>query len=115
MAAKSFADPDVVIEEGFRALAIHQLNDTADGPEPKRLQLLWWEFPPEHWTSLREGSKMNFVSTPPSIVHPNANMDAEQLEVAAAFVDELLDLAVLRRPTDGSEVLLNAPLFVVPK
>ena len=30
----------------------------------KPLQLLWWEFPLEHWTELHEGRSMNFLSTP---------------------------------------------------
>jgi hypothetical protein len=43
-------------------------------------------------------------------------MDKEQLAVAAMFVDELLALKVLHLLDDGeAEIILNAPLFVVPK
>jgi hypothetical protein len=58
---------------------------------------------------------MHFLVTPPSGIHDNAVMDAEQLEMAAAFVDELVSLGVLRLPPSDREVLLTAPLFAVPK
>jgi hypothetical protein len=58
---------------------------------------------------------MNFLITPPSEIHDNAVMDPEQLEVAGAFVDELVSLGVLRLPPSHREVLLTAPLFAVPK
>jgi hypothetical protein len=94
---------------------IHRGNYTATGPQVKQLQLIWWEFPPEHWTALRKGSRMNFLVTPESRENPNAPMDQEQLDVASAFVDELLEIGVLKSGTDGMKILLNAPLFVVPK
>ena len=89
-------------------------NYTASGPEPRHLQVLWWEFPPEHWTALRDGSRMNFLRPPNPGSHDNAAMDAEQLAVAVAFVEELLDLRVLRCPETG-EIKANAPLFLIPK
>jgi hypothetical protein len=42
-------------------------------------------------------------------------MDLEQLAVAAGFVDELLELSILRQFAEGEECMMNAPLFVVPK
>jgi hypothetical protein len=42
-------------------------------------------------------------------------MDEEQVLVAAAFVNELLDLAVVGSPLEGNSILSSAPLFVVPK
>jgi hypothetical protein len=50
--------------EGPELLVIHRTNYTATGPAPMRLQLLWWEFPPEHWTPLQEGSSINFLVEP---------------------------------------------------
>jgi hypothetical protein len=46
-----------------------------------------------------------------------ANMDEEQQAVGAAFVDELLELKVLLCLLDNKDmvVLLNSPLFVIPK
>jgi hypothetical protein len=80
------------------------------------LQILWWEFPPEHWTDLREGSRMNFSSPPlSSTIHDNAPMDVSAMEVAGAFVDELDDLGVLLAEDDQVKILLNAPLFCIPK
>jgi hypothetical protein len=101
--------------DGLRMLRIHRSNYNADGPKPTRLQVLWWEFPPEHWEGLREGSRMNFLTDPQPRLNPNANMDEEQLQVAAAFVDELIDLGVVDTLAEGQAILLNAPLFVVPK
>ena len=47
---------------GMEALLIHSGNYNAVGPTPCRLQLLWWELPPEKWDDLREGSCMNFLT-----------------------------------------------------
>jgi hypothetical protein len=59
---------------------------------------------------------MNFLRRPePCSIHPNTVMDEEQVLVAAAFVDELLDLAVVGRqpPGGNNSILSSAPLFVV--
>jgi hypothetical protein len=61
-AAQTFPNPDGVFEECLEALRTHRGNYNADGPDPHHLQLLWWEFPREHWIELREGCCMNFVS-----------------------------------------------------
>jgi hypothetical protein len=114
-AAATLPNSTRLVEDGLLALAVHRKNYSETGPDAVQLQLLWWEFPSEHWEGLREGSRMNFLQSPPPCIHPNTPMDAEQRLVAAAFVDELLDLAVLGQPTTGEEVLLNAPLFVIPK
>jgi hypothetical protein len=115
-AADSFPDPTSVIEEGLAALATRRNNDTVDGSAATtRLQLLWLEFPTEHFQPLREGRHMNFLRAPAAVIHDNAAMDAEQILVAAAFVDELLDLGLVRTPAEGREVLTTAPLFVGPK
>ena len=114
-AACSFPDPARVIDEGIAALATHRNNYTLEGPSAKKLKLLWWEFPKEHWEPLKEGSRMNFLRPPEAMIHENAKMDQEQTQVAANFVDELVDLEAVRTPTDGRTVLTTAPLFVVPK
>jgi hypothetical protein len=100
-----------LITEGERALDIHRENYTAAGP--KRLQLLWWEFPPEHWDALRLGSSMNFLVWPSGELELNSEMDEVQLEVAARFVDELISLGVLVEATE--ELRATGPLFLVPK
>jgi hypothetical protein len=114
-ASVTLPNPGKIIQEGLELLRIHRGNYNADGPKPKRLQLLWWEFPKEHWTALREGSRMNFLKEPKHEIHDNAAMDEEQLDVAAAFVNELLDLGIVLEPAEGEEVLSNSPLFTVPK
>jgi hypothetical protein len=51
--------PDLVqaYEDRLEALKIHRKNYNEEGPAPKQLQLLWWEFLKEHWTPLCEGSQ----------------------------------------------------------
>jgi hypothetical protein len=114
-AAATLPNTEEVVKEGLELLTIHRGNYTAKGPSPKQLQLLWWEFPPQHWTALREGCRMNFLVPPVACIHDNAPMDQEQLDVAAAFVDELLELKIVKLMDEGREVLANAPLFTVPK
>jgi hypothetical protein len=114
-AASTLPFPEEVVKEGLALLTIHRGNYTSTGPSPKLLQLLWWEFPPEHWTALREGCRMNFLIQAEACIHDNATMDHEQLDVAAGFVDELLELKIVQLLGDGAEVLMNAPLFTVPK
>jgi hypothetical protein len=114
-AAVSFPDPDKAIREGITALDIHRDNYTQEGPKAKKLKLLWWEFPSEHWKPLREGSRMNFLQSPAPMIHDNAHMTTEQTQVAADFVEELLDLEAVKTPAEGRKVLTTAPLFVVPK
>jgi hypothetical protein len=46
-ATKCFGeDPTEVIREGLIALEHHRSNYAAAHPDPKHLQLLWWEFHP---------------------------------------------------------------------
>jgi hypothetical protein len=79
--------------DGLEILETHQRNYSDEGP--KNLQLLWWEFPPESWEAIREGSSMNFMATPEGELKPNAPMTTEKKEVAGKFVDELIRLQVL--------------------
>lgn len=111
VAADTCADPETVFQEGLEILKIHRGNFDADGPRPKWLQIIWWEFPSTHWTALREGGRMNFLRPPVEVIHPNAKMDQEQTAVAVDFVDELLGLGVLR----PYPVVTTAPMFIVPK
>ena len=114
-AALHFSDPEKVIQEGRDLLRVHRANYDHEGPQPRRLQVLWWEFPPEHWIPLKEGSRMNFLEEPPNVLHDNADMDEDQLQVACEFVDELVDLGVLVAPGPGVTVKATTPLFVIPK
>ena len=85
------------------------MNYSSQGPEPKWLQLLWWEFPPEHWDDLRNGFRQNFMISPPACLTPNAAMDESGLLAAAAFVNELLDLGVIWSLEEGMTIVANAP------
>jgi hypothetical protein len=115
LAAACYSDPDALIEDGIRMLEVHRRNYNAEGPDPKHLQLLWWEFPKEHWDGLREGSKMNFLATPPEGLRPNADMDEEQQAVAGSFVKELVELGITGLAPIDHPTLLSTPLFVVAK
>jgi hypothetical protein len=65
-AAATCPDPIQAYDDGLEALKVHRNNYNLEGPSPKQLQLLWWEFPEEHWTPLRKGSRMNFMKSPAS-------------------------------------------------
>ena len=106
-------DKDELFQSGLLELAIHRTNYGAEGI--KHLQILWWEWPPEHWDELREGCPMNFLTEPDGEVVGNQEMDDEALEVAANFVDELWAIGVFEAIPPGSAMKANAPLFCVPK
>jgi hypothetical protein len=110
-AVEGLPNADQLLVVGETALAIHWENYTEAGP--KCLQLLWWEFPPEHWEALRWGSSMNFLVQPSGHLEFNSEMDEQQLEVASQFVDELISLGVLVEATEPLQA--NGPLFLVPK
>lgn len=103
------------LQQGIRMLDIHRRNYTSTHPEPRELQILWWEFPREHWNDLRDGSSMNFLSTPPVGMTMNGDMDETQRIIAGEFVDELVSLRVLQKPPLGRPTISNAPLFLLPK
>ena len=104
-----------LIQEGIKMLEVHRRNYNSEGPCLRQLQLLWWEFPPEHWDPIREGSRVGFLSTPPAVVHSNSDMTPEQLRVAAQFVDELLDIGAVGPAPTGDQPVTNTPLFCVEK
>lgn len=110
-AAESLEDPTSVIDEGLEALRIHRENYTPEGL--KYLQLLWWEFPPEHQAAVRHGSSMRFLIDPGDHLEENPQMTEEQQKVVEEFVEELMQLGVLV-PADRP-LRRACPLFVVPK
>jgi hypothetical protein len=113
-AVTGMVDADEIKEAGLKALETHRANYEGDGTI-KQLQILWWEFPPEHWEELRCGCPMNFLTEPSKGVTQNAPMTEEQTEIAAEFIDELWYLGVFELIPDGQEMRANAPLFTVPK
>jgi hypothetical protein len=115
LASAQYLDPFPLVREGINILDRHRRNYTATHPDPKELQVIWWEFPREHWDALREGSRMNFLQDPVEGMTANMEMDDEQTEIATQFVEELIDLKVLRRPPKGRPTKCNAPLFILPK
>ena len=110
-AIHNLPDRERHLQEGIQALSRHRLNYTSDGPQ--QLQLLWWEFPPEHWEPLREGCSMNFLILPSGELQMNSKMDEETSAIAGKFVDELVKLGVLQ-PAIG-KLRANCPLFCVDK
>jgi hypothetical protein len=114
-AAAAYPNPEEIIEDGLTILRRHRENYTATHPDPKCLQLIWWEFPKEHWEALRVGSSMNFLQPPVEGLWLNSKMDEEQKDVAAEFVDELVELGVLEESTINKEVKSICPLFCVEK
>jgi hypothetical protein len=70
--------------DALRLLASHRLNYTSQGSQ--RLEILWWECPPENWESLRFGGSMNFMDNPVPILEGNGKMTESQHTIAVAFV-----------------------------
>ena len=118
-ACSFYEDAASLFKSGIDALEIHRQNYDEDGPNPKCLQLLWWEFPPTQWDSIRDGGSMCFLTEPAHQILPNAPMNPEELKIAPDFVDELMALGVFQIPTTNKgtplDVVTNAPLFTVPK
>ena len=111
LAIQNLPNREQHLKDGIQALARHRLNYTTEGPQ--QLQLLWWEFPEEHWEPLREGCSMNFLISPTGELQMNSEMDEAGKVIAGRFVDELVKLGVLL-PADG-ELRANCPLFCVDK
>ena len=117
-AARTYTEPEKtrdLINRGIEDLTRHRNNYNDEGPNPTELQVLWWEFPPEHWDDLREGCRMNFLAVPAHRLEPNGEMDEDQRRVAIEFVDELVNLGVVSPPPPGRPILATTPLFVLPK
>jgi hypothetical protein len=114
-ASESFENPTEVYKEGLEILDVVRGNYSETGPDPKKLQVLWWNFPSIHWHELKEGSPMNFLEDPPEGIHENSQMDEQGLKAAAQFVDELLSLGAVATEEEGYRVLATAPLFLVDK
>jgi hypothetical protein len=111
-ACKSLPGRERLFEEGLTALDVHRTNYGSEGAQ--HLQLLWWEFPPEHWHDLRNGCPMNFLVPPKSGIVLNSAMTDEQKTTAIEFVEELCQLGVLQLALPG-EVVTNCPLFILAK
>ena len=95
-------------QEGLATLRRHVCTLTGG---KTTLNLLWWEWPPTHWTLLRDGCPLHFLVAPDGGVVPNPPMDADQLETAVEFVDELIALGLLRMPV-GLKRLASEPCRV---
>jgi hypothetical protein len=113
-AVQGLPDEAEQLAKGLAALDTHRQNYKGDGSIHK-LQLLWWEFPPEHWEELREGCAMNFLTEPTAGVKENSPMTEEQVDIAAEFIDELWSIGVFELIPDECEMKANAPLFAVAK
>jgi hypothetical protein len=114
VAIHGLADAEEQWAKGLAALDVHRLN-YAEAGSIHQLQLLWWEFPPEHWEELRNGCAMNFLTEPTAGLTDNSPMTEEQVEIAAAFIDELWHIGVFELVPDDCEMKANAPLFAVAK
>jgi hypothetical protein len=114
VACDHYDDSENLFQEGLECLARHRKNYDAEGPNPTKLQLLWWEFPAERWDEIRQGCSMNFLRDPISLIQPNSDMTEEQLEIAEEFLCELVDLGVLLE-VDSAYVKTNSPIFCLPK
>jgi hypothetical protein len=102
-----------VLTEGRCLLASHRLHNTSQGA--RRLEILWWECPLEHWESLRFGASMNFMKTPEPGLEENAKMTESQIKIVVYFVSELISLGILVLIPICVLLLNSCPPFMVPK
>jgi hypothetical protein len=110
---EGWRDQKADMQDARHLLASHRLNYTSQGAQ--RLEILWWEWSPEHWESLRFGGSMNFMETPAPILEVNGKMTESQLAIAVAFVTELVSLGVLALVPQGVLLMNVCPLFFVAK
>jgi hypothetical protein len=96
-----------------RLLASYRLHYTSQGAQ--RLEILWWEYPPENWEPLRFGGSMNFMETPAPVLEGNGKMTESQLTIAVAFVTELISIGDLALVPHGVLLMNVCPLFLVAK
>jgi hypothetical protein len=96
-----------------RLLVSHRLHYTFQGAH--RLEILWWECPPEHWGSLCFGVSMNFMDTPVPVLEENGKITDSQLTIAVAFVTELIRLGVIALVPYGVMIMNVCLLFLVAK
>jgi hypothetical protein len=94
-------------------LASHRLNYTSQGAQ--FLEILWWEWPPGHWESLRFGGSINFMETPVPVLEEDGKMTDSQLTISVAFATELISLGVLALVPHGVLLMNMCPLFLVAK
>jgi hypothetical protein len=106
-------DQDLVMMDARRLLASHRLNYTSQVAQ--RVEILWWEWTPENWESLRFGGSINFMETPVPVLEKNGKMTESQLVIAVAFVTELIRLGVLALVPHGVLLMNVCPLFLVAK
>jgi hypothetical protein len=99
-------------DEGQRALDCHRSNYSGT---ITYLQVLWWEFPPERWTELRDGCSMNFLEEPHHNAASNSSMDEDQTRIASTFVDELISLGTLLGLFPEGHIKAFGPMFSLEK
>ena len=103
----------LILKEGLYILDCHRQNYSTEGP--KHLVVLWWEWPPIHWTALSSGASMNLMTKPLPGIVPNQDLEGKELEVATEFVNELISLKVLIPPPLHCVVVNTFPLFLLEK
>ena len=104
-----------MLAQGRDDLRRHRANYSNVPGSGIYLQVLWWEFPPEHWEALRTGCSMNFLHAPKVSIMPNSKMDPDQTSIATEFFDELVTIGALEISPQDDPIIGNAPLFCIPK
>ena len=100
--------------DGLEILHHHSTNYGDSGPQ--KLALLWWEWDCLHWDVLQKGVSMNFMEEPLAELVKNQDMVKEKTTVAVEFVEELIQLQILKKASEHGVTLKNNFLmFLVPK
>ena len=69
-ACSQYHNKDELFDDGLSRLDRHRMNYNSDGPAPKWLQLLWWEFPSEHCDELRDGFRQKNCHLTSGVYYP---------------------------------------------
>ena len=101
-------------QQSLDILAAHRSNYDEFGPTPSKLQVIWWNFPREHWHQLLNGFSMNFLKTPSPYVPETKVLDDSQVSTINQFMAELISLGTLI-PRPRLSVHTIAPMFCLPK
>ena len=106
-------DHDSALKKGLELLKGRRTNYGPEGSS--HLVVLWWEWLPLHWDSLRLESTMSFMDEPIPGRVQNSELEGPVLDAVVKFVDELISLRVLVPPLPSVTIINTFPMFLVIK
>ena len=97
-------------EEGLKDLVMHSINYTDAGP--KSLTII----PERVLEGIAYGNLYEFHGDPLAELVSNPDYSLEEVTISMSFVNDLIELKVLREATvDGIDIHNCFPMFIMPK